>query len=681
MSAALLPLQVLQAVGVFELQIEQLQNTNGLLLGGGCCDGGGGGGAGGRCPQADQCDTFLRACLKEYQVRVSPTGPCTFGAGSTGVLGGNSFSLRHRTPGEQVGRIGIPFKYAWPKSFSLVLEVLDHDNDTVGAGRTELLENVVAQCCLCPGLTWASGSYSDLPDMWVLGRQGCLSQYCSSNLRCVGNRGCQGRGEVTGHSEAQQAGCSVCSEFSSCFCLIPAVCRQGCHLAHGYCSTPGECKCHYGWEGPLCDRCVTFPGCVHGSCTEPWMCVCDTNWGGLLCDKECGFSRGAGPRTLGAHTGGGFVVCLDLRGSRGEFAVEHACLSNPCANGGTCVEEAEGFYCVCPEGWTGPSCTTGVNECQPNPCSQGGTCRQLQHGFECLCPPQWTGRTCQLDTNECDRGVCVHAVACHNLIGGYFCDCQPGWTGQDCDITNHTCQGKCQNGAVCEESLTGYRCQCPPGFTGSYCQTRASHCDSAPCLNGGHCAEEEETPQCHCPLGYSGKHCEEVLDLCNPNPCQQGAPCQSTEGGYLCACPQGYEGKECLSLKDTCHEPHCQGEPSGSTGSGSTLYVVMVVLLAMLVVGTTLCIYLLAQLRRRRKERQHAGQDEGINNQRECVTLIRNLGGPPPVPRCREEIELSLPPTPETKKPRRSSAKLDISNREREKLNRFHFSDSQEVEV
>nr|XP_015196516.1 PREDICTED: protein jagged-1-like isoform X1 [Lepisosteus oculatus]XP_015196517.1 PREDICTED: protein jagged-1-like isoform X1 [Lepisosteus oculatus]XP_015196518.1 PREDICTED: protein jagged-1-like isoform X1 [Lepisosteus oculatus]XP_015196520.1 PREDICTED: protein jagged-1-like isoform X1 [Lepisosteus oculatus]XP_015196521.1 PREDICTED: protein jagged-1-like isoform X1 [Lepisosteus oculatus]XP_015196522.1 PREDICTED: protein jagged-1-like isoform X1 [Lepisosteus oculatus] len=119
--------QVLQAVGVFELQIEQLQNTNGLLLGGGCCDGGGGGGAGGRCPQADQCDTFLRACLKEYQVRVSPTGPCTFGAGSTGVLGGNSFSLRHRTPGEQVGRIGIPFKYAWPErwiSSSVLLGVL-----------------------------------------------------------------------------------------------------------------------------------------------------------------------------------------------------------------------------------------------------------------------------------------------------------------------------------------------------------------------------------------------------------------------------------------------------------------------------------------------------------------------------------------------------------------------------
>ncbi|CDQ59266.1 unnamed protein product [Oncorhynchus mykiss] len=67
-----------------------------------------------------------------------------------------------------------------------------------------------------------------------------------------------------------------------CVC---SVCRQGCHQIHGSCSVPGECKCHYGYEGALCHRCMTFPGCVYGSCVEPWQCVCDVNWGGLLCDK------------------------------------------------------------------------------------------------------------------------------------------------------------------------------------------------------------------------------------------------------------------------------------------------------------------------------------------------------------------------------------------------------------
>lgn len=45
------------------------------------------------------------------------------------------------------------------------------------------------------------------------------------------------------------------------------------------------CRCNYGWQGPLCDQCVPYPGCVHGTCGEPWQCTCEKNWGGLLCDK------------------------------------------------------------------------------------------------------------------------------------------------------------------------------------------------------------------------------------------------------------------------------------------------------------------------------------------------------------------------------------------------------------
>uniref|UniRef100_A0A8C9RD36 Notch ligand N-terminal domain-containing protein n=1 Tax=Scleropages formosus TaxID=113540 RepID=A0A8C9RD36_SCLFO len=106
------------AVGTFEVQIHQVQNAYGLLQDGECCDGRSVGGS--RCSPSDQCDTFFRACLKEYQVRVAPTGTCTFGTGSTAVLGGNSFSLRHHGHGgggeNSSGRIAIPFKYAWPVS-------------------------------------------------------------------------------------------------------------------------------------------------------------------------------------------------------------------------------------------------------------------------------------------------------------------------------------------------------------------------------------------------------------------------------------------------------------------------------------------------------------------------------------------------------------------------------------
>lgn len=111
------------AVGVFELQIRHFQNPNGLLQTGACCDLLANGGQ--RCSARDQCDTFFKVCLKEYQARVVPNGACTFGSANTGILGGNSQSLRHRGHdgggvggGEDGtnGLIGIPFKYAWPVS-------------------------------------------------------------------------------------------------------------------------------------------------------------------------------------------------------------------------------------------------------------------------------------------------------------------------------------------------------------------------------------------------------------------------------------------------------------------------------------------------------------------------------------------------------------------------------------
>ena len=47
---------------------------------------------------------------------------------------------------------------------------------------------------------------------------------------------------------------------------------------------PTPHRCQPGWQGPLCDQCVTFPGCVNGLCVEPWQCICKDGWDGHLCD-------------------------------------------------------------------------------------------------------------------------------------------------------------------------------------------------------------------------------------------------------------------------------------------------------------------------------------------------------------------------------------------------------------
>lgn len=123
-------LQTVCAVGMFELQIHHFQNPHGFLQNGDCCDLQSSGGQ--RCSARDQCDTFFQACLKEYQARVVPTGTCTFGSGSTRILGGNSQSLHHRghdgggggggDDGTN-GHIVIPFKYAWPVSTGAVVVI------------------------------------------------------------------------------------------------------------------------------------------------------------------------------------------------------------------------------------------------------------------------------------------------------------------------------------------------------------------------------------------------------------------------------------------------------------------------------------------------------------------------------------------------------------------------------
>lgn len=138
-------------------------------------------------------------------------------------------------------------------------------------------------------------------------------------------------------------------------------------------------------------------------------------------------------------------------------------------------------------------------------------------------------------------------------------------------------------------------------------------------------------------------------------------------------------------------------------GSGFSVYMVLVGVFALLVAGgCSLCALLLSRLhhRHRTKEqmRTSAPDDNAINNQRQFCTLIRNLDhsvallppaqtvptSVPAVPAlCSEEIELTLPPSPAPSpalKPAHGP-KLDICNREREKLNRIHNADSQELEV
>lgn len=140
-------------------------------------------------------------------------------------------------------------------------------------------------------------------------------------------------------------GCGVCL---CVVCLTPlsfspptAICSADCSERHGFCESPGECKCRLGWQGPSCNECVHYPGCLHGTCSQPWQCVCKEGWGGLFCNQDLNY-------------------CTNHK---------------PCANGATCTNTGQGSYtCTCRPGYGGTNCELEINECDCNPCKNGGSC-------------------------------------------------------------------------------------------------------------------------------------------------------------------------------------------------------------------------------------------------------------------------------------------------------------------
>lgn len=65
------------------------------------------------------------------------------------------------------------------------------------------------------------------------------------------------------------------------------------------------------------------------------------------------------------------------------------------------------------------------NNCTSSPCKNGGKCLNTFNGFFCLCPDAFTGAACDEDVDECvnfarsDLG-CQNGATCLNNYGGYM---------------------------------------------------------------------------------------------------------------------------------------------------------------------------------------------------------------------------------------------------------------------
>lgn len=48
---------------------------------------------------------------------------------------------------------------------------------------------------------------------------------------------------------------------------------------------------------------------------------------------------------------------------------------------------------------TGKDCQIDVNECETNPCKNGGECVDLINRFRCICPVGFAGDLCEVSRN------------------------------------------------------------------------------------------------------------------------------------------------------------------------------------------------------------------------------------------------------------------------------------------
>ncbi|XP_023646214.1 fibulin-7 [Paramormyrops kingsleyae] len=210
-------------------------------------------------------------------------------------------------------------------------------------------------------------------------------------------------------------------------------------------------------------------------------------------------------------------VCMESLSWSGQPALcrnVDECVSAPCLNGGTCVDDVNRFICLCPKNWMGPSCqtptliffSTVINGSSPispspppSPFVHPAQCTQLQGSTRCSCEAGFAisgpdNRLCT-DVDECTlfhegQGgrLCLHN--CVNTPGGYRCTCPSGYNVtrdsrgckdvDECADRQHTCTQE----QLCVNTYGGFQCvrvECPRIRNATYSQTSATRCERNPC--------------------------------------------------------------------------------------------------------------------------------------------------------------------------------------------------------
>ncbi|KAG7161827.1 Cubilin-like 2 [Homarus americanus] len=164
----------------------------------------------------------------------------------------------------------------------------------------------------------------------------------------------------------------------------------------------GSCAAGYSGDGVTClpapracqyAQCHPLATCVDNPSMSPtyYQCICPSGYEGTGIGLHgCLLTSGGGG---GGGGGGG-------RGGGGQLQPTNWCATQPCVNGGSCIQSASNYSCICVPWYSGRNCELNLDECASNPCMNGGTCSQGINTFTCNCPSSHTGDRCQTENER-----------------------------------------------------------------------------------------------------------------------------------------------------------------------------------------------------------------------------------------------------------------------------------------
>uniref|UniRef100_A0A4W3J4Y9 Fibulin 7 n=1 Tax=Callorhinchus milii TaxID=7868 RepID=A0A4W3J4Y9_CALMI len=200
------------------------------------------------------------------------------------------------------------------------------------------------------------------------------------------------------------------------------------------------------------------------------------------------------------------------------------CASNPCQNGGTCVDTGNQYRCSCPIDWMGNSCQHPVQTAadwstlSDSSFSRKARCAKIERTQHCSCDAGFhmsgssENSMCK-DVNECEvyqldgvPSLCVHT--CINIPGSYRCSCPPAYKllsdGRSCEDIDEcaTSQHNCTRGNTCINTGGAFQCvnpECPKSHGNvSYVKTSPFQCERNPCpMNSRSCHHAPKTISFH----------------------------------------------------------------------------------------------------------------------------------------------------------------------------------------